>query len=103
MFVLCQDQIPPFPNRVAIQSIESQLGVPVSRIFADISPEPVAAASLGQVYKGNMIQACEGSKYRPPHHVHLFFRTPMAILLLSKSIFAHASPQLIESRPLDMY
>lgn len=57
MSLFCQDQIPPFPNHVAIQSIESQLGVPVSRIFADISPEPVAAASLGQVYKGNMIQA----------------------------------------------
>ncbi|KAL1808658.1 uncharacterized protein LOC108196829 [Daucus carota subsp. sativus] len=49
-----QDQIPPFPNHVAIQSIESQLGVPVSRIFADISPEPVAAASLGQVYKAHL-------------------------------------------------
>ncbi|KAL8122070.1 uncharacterized protein LOC141659394 [Apium graveolens] len=49
-----QDQIPPFPNRVAIQSIESQLGVPVSHIFADISPEPVAAASLGQVYKAHL-------------------------------------------------
>ncbi|KAF9619051.1 hypothetical protein IFM89_004409, partial [Coptis chinensis] len=33
----------------AIKSIESQLGVPVSQIFADISPEPVAAASLGQL------------------------------------------------------
>lgn len=49
-----QDQIPPFPNHVAIQSIESQLGVPVSRIFADISPEPIAAASLGQVYKAHL-------------------------------------------------
>lgn len=49
---LCQDQIPPFSTRVAIKSIESQLGVPVSKLFADISPEPIAAASLGQVYKG---------------------------------------------------
>lgn len=46
-----QDQIPPFPTPVAMRSIESQLGVPVSEIFADISPEPIAAASLGQVYK----------------------------------------------------
>jgi aarF domain-containing kinase len=49
---MLQDQIPPFPTHVAINSIESQLGVPVSEIFADISPEPIAAASLGQVYKG---------------------------------------------------
>ena len=47
-----QDQIPPFSTRVAIKSIETQLDVPISEIFADISAEPIAAASLGQVYKG---------------------------------------------------
>ncbi|CAK9160496.1 unnamed protein product [Ilex paraguariensis] len=49
-----QDQIPPFPTHVAIKSIESQLGVPVSQLFADISKEPIAAASLGQVYKAHL-------------------------------------------------
>ncbi|GMH07952.1 hypothetical protein Nepgr_009792 [Nepenthes gracilis] len=49
-----QDQIPPFPTHVAIKSIESQLGMAVSEIFADISPAPVAAASLGQVYKAHL-------------------------------------------------
>ncbi|CAH2044386.1 unnamed protein product, partial [Thlaspi arvense] len=47
-----QDQIPPFPTTVAMRCIEEQLGAPVSKLFADISPKPVAAASLGQVYKG---------------------------------------------------
>ncbi|XP_074280420.1 uncharacterized protein LOC141605509 isoform X2 [Silene latifolia] len=46
-----QDQIPPFPTSVAMRSIETQLGGPVSEIFADMSQEPIAAASLGQVYK----------------------------------------------------
>ncbi|KAK6237084.1 hypothetical protein SCA6_012421 [Theobroma cacao] len=49
-----QDQIPPFPTHTAIKSIETELGVPVSEIFADISPEPIAAASLGQVYKAHL-------------------------------------------------
>lgn len=49
-----QDQIPPFPTNVAIRSIESQLGAPVSQLFADISEEPIAAASLGQVYKAHL-------------------------------------------------
>ncbi|KAK9052896.1 hypothetical protein SSX86_029526 [Deinandra increscens subsp. villosa] len=49
-----QDQIPPFSTKVAIRSIEDQLGAPISEIFADISPEPVAAASLGQVYKAHL-------------------------------------------------
>ncbi|XP_007011654.2 PREDICTED: uncharacterized protein sll0005 isoform X3 [Theobroma cacao] len=49
-----QDQIPPFPTHTAIKSIETELGVPVSEIFSDISPEPIAAASLGQVYKAHL-------------------------------------------------
>ncbi|CAN0860404.1 Uncharacterized protein sll0005 [Linum grandiflorum] len=49
-----QDQIPPFPTPVAIKSIESQLGRPISELFADISPEPIASASLGQVYKAHL-------------------------------------------------
>ncbi|XVE97297.1 hypothetical protein REPUB_Repub03eG0007600 [Reevesia pubescens] len=49
-----QDQIPPFPTHIAIKSIETELGIPVSEIFADISPEPIAAASLGQVYKAHL-------------------------------------------------
>ncbi|GLJ27534.1 hypothetical protein SUGI_0540290 [Cryptomeria japonica] len=49
-----QDQIPPFSTRLAIQSIQTQLGAPISKLFADISSEPVAAASLGQVYKAHL-------------------------------------------------
>ncbi|KAL2236137.1 UNVERIFIED_CONTAM: putative protein phosphatase 2C 59, partial [Sesamum indicum] len=49
-----QDRIPPFSTDVAIKSIESQLGMPIAEIFADISDEPIAAASLGQVYKAHL-------------------------------------------------
>lgn len=47
-----QDQIPPFPTRAAFRAIETQLGAPIEKLFQEISPEPIAAASLGQVYKG---------------------------------------------------
>ncbi|KAE8732541.1 ultraviolet-B receptor UVR8-like [Hibiscus syriacus] len=50
-----KDQIPPFPTHVAIKSIENELGTPISEIFADISPEPIAAASIGQVYKAHLL------------------------------------------------
>ncbi|GKE34792.1 protein unc-13 [Tanacetum coccineum] len=48
-----QDQIPPFSTKVAICSIETQLGALVSQLFADISLEPMAAASLR--HKGRII------------------------------------------------
>jgi len=49
-----QDQLPPFPNAVALQIIEAELGQPVSAVYRSISAEPVAAASLGQVYKAQL-------------------------------------------------
>ncbi|CAA6662332.1 unnamed protein product [Spirodela intermedia] len=48
------DQIPPFPTHVAIKLMESQLGAPIKKVFADISLNPVASASLGQVYKAHL-------------------------------------------------
>jgi len=49
-----QDQLPPFANAIAYQFIEEELGAPPEEIFAELSPNPVAAASLGQVYKGKL-------------------------------------------------
>ena len=46
-----QDQLPPFSNRVAFNIIERQLERTVREVYREISPNPVAAASLGQVYR----------------------------------------------------
>lgn len=47
-----QDRLEAFPTSVAMAVIEEELGRPVDEVFSHITPEPVAAASLGQVYKG---------------------------------------------------
>ena len=52
--VKLQDQIPPFPNEIAFRLIKEDLGETPDNIYAEISPNPVAAASLGQVYKGRL-------------------------------------------------
>ncbi|YAF97633.1 MAG: ABC1 kinase family protein [Nodularia sp. CChRGM 3473] len=49
-----QDQLPPFANEIAYQFIEEELGAPPQEIYAELSPQPIAAASLGQVYKGKL-------------------------------------------------
>lgn len=46
-----QDQLPPFDTETAFKIIELEIGRPLSQIYREISPKPVAAASLGQVYK----------------------------------------------------
>ena len=47
---LLQDRIAPFSSDVAFDMIERELELPIDAIFSEISPEPVAAASLGQVF-----------------------------------------------------
>ncbi|MFN6066642.1 MAG: AarF/UbiB family protein, partial [Pseudanabaena sp.] len=49
-----QDQLPPFSNDQAFTIIESELGKPVQTIYRTISEDPIAAASLGQVYKATL-------------------------------------------------
>jgi predicted unusual protein kinase regulating ubiquinone biosynthesis (AarF/ABC1/UbiB family) len=49
-----QDQLPAFPNEIAYRFIEEELGDRPENIYAELSPNPVAAASLGQVYKGKL-------------------------------------------------
>jgi predicted unusual protein kinase regulating ubiquinone biosynthesis (AarF/ABC1/UbiB family) len=49
-----QDQLPAFPNEIAYQFIQEELGALPEEIYSELSPEPIAAASLGQVYKGKL-------------------------------------------------
>ncbi|KAM2576850.1 hypothetical protein TB2_002582 [Malus domestica] len=51
---LLQDRISPFFTEVAINTVEQELGLPIEELFSEISPEPVAAASLGQVYQARL-------------------------------------------------
>eukprot|EP00252_Welwitschia_mirabilis_P027876 TRINITY_DN9751_c0_g1_i1.p1 TRINITY_DN9751_c0_g1~~TRINITY_DN9751_c0_g1_i1.p1 ORF type:complete len:708 (-),score=132.45 TRINITY_DN9751_c0_g1_i1:408-2531(-) len=46
-----QDALPTFPNADAFACIERELKMPLESIFSSISEYPIAAASLGQVYK----------------------------------------------------
>eukprot|EP00980_Cylindrotheca_fusiformis_P006805 scaffold1426_cov83-Cylindrotheca_fusiformis.AAC.7 len=54
-----QDKVPPFDTKIAKHILEDEWGQSVNSVLSKISDEPVAAASLGQVYKATMIDGRE--------------------------------------------
>ena len=49
-----QDQVPAFPTAEAFSIIEAELGRSLHEAYKEIDAEPIAAASLGQVYRARL-------------------------------------------------
>jgi ubiquinone biosynthesis protein len=49
-----QDDVRPFPFEQAERVIEEELGNTLERLFLDFEPQPVAAASIGQVHRATL-------------------------------------------------
>jgi predicted unusual protein kinase regulating ubiquinone biosynthesis (AarF/ABC1/UbiB family) len=49
-----QDQVAPAPPGSVRALLEAELGRPVAEVFAELDPEPIAAASVAQAYRGRL-------------------------------------------------
>ncbi|OUW49132.1 MAG: hypothetical protein CBD47_02195 [Synechococcus sp. TMED187] len=49
-----QDDLPAFDHAVALATIQEELGAPVEQLFEQFPDQPMAAASLGQVYRARL-------------------------------------------------
>jgi predicted unusual protein kinase regulating ubiquinone biosynthesis (AarF/ABC1/UbiB family) len=49
-----QDKVPPFPTEIAIDVIEAEFNRSIHSIFLEFNPQPLAAASLGQVHRAKL-------------------------------------------------
>ncbi|MCD4676502.1 MAG: AarF/ABC1/UbiB kinase family protein [Desulfobacula sp.] len=49
-----QDSVPPMPNEEAIKMLEQELGKPISELFKNIDTNPIASASIAQVYQAEL-------------------------------------------------
>ena len=54
-----QDNVPAFPTAEAFARIEAELGKTLSECYAEIDNEPIASASLGQVYRARLFSGEE--------------------------------------------
>lgn len=54
-----QDQVPPFPYPEVEEAIRDELGEAPGEIFSEFDPQPLAAASIGQVHRGRLPDGTE--------------------------------------------
>lgn len=54
-----QDAVPPVPWEAIREALTHELGRPPEEVFASIDPEPLGAASLGQVYAATLADGAE--------------------------------------------
>ena len=74
-----QDNVKKFPTEEAYQVICLEYGVDdVSEVFEELSKEPVAAASLAQVYKGRL---------KTGQQVAVKVQRPGTLSLVSKDLY----------------
>ena len=58
-FKWCRDQVPPEPWPVIEQVIAEELGRPTRDVFASIDHDPLAAASIAQVHRAQLVDGTE--------------------------------------------
>ena len=78
-----QASVAPFPTSVAVEVIERELGGPLGRFFSEISEEPVAAASLAQVYRARVAEGLPDSGT----FVAVKVQRPGVLELVSKDLY----------------
>mmetsp|Transcript_40253 Transcript_40253/g.82387 ORF Transcript_40253/g.82387 Transcript_40253/m.82387 type:complete len:510 (+) Transcript_40253:101-1630(+) len=88
-----QDDMPFFSNEKAFEFIRKELGAHHSKIFSEISDSPVAAASLGQVYKALLDGIPVAIKVQRPGLVEL-----IALDMLIIRFFGLVSQQFLQSK-----
>ncbi|QJF53035.1 2-polyprenylphenol 6-hydroxylase [Roseobacter ponti] len=97
-----QDKLPPFPVSTAKAEVESELGMPVDRMFSEFS-EPVAAASIAQVHRARLAVSGEevAVKVLRPG-IEKAFRKDIDAFYLAASVIDFCSPGSRRLRPLDV-
>jgi ubiquinone biosynthesis protein len=54
-FAKLQDQVPPFPGRIARRKLEALYGCKLDKLFAEFDETPLASASIAQVHAARLI------------------------------------------------
>ena len=91
-----QDSVPSFPNEIAFARIEKELGRKINEVYQEFDIEPVAAASLGQVYRAKLFTGEEVAVKVQRPNLETTIKGDLAILRKVAN-FAERFPSLNEN------
>jgi ubiquinone biosynthesis protein len=95
-----QDDVGPFPFEAVVRALEQDLGKPMTELFAEFAPVPLASASVSQVHKarlpGGRIIAV---KVRRPNVVELC-TFDLAVMRIGAQVL-NAIPSIATLAPID--
>ena len=87
-----QDNLPPFDHKIALKLIEEELGAPADELFDQFPDNPIASASLGQVYKAKTKNNTYLAVKVQRPNLYFFIRRDVVILRFLATFFSPFLP-----------
>ncbi|CAN1242649.1 Uncharacterized protein sll0005 [Linum perenne] len=99
---LC-DKVPSFPDDIAMALVEEEFGQPWQNVYSELSPSPIAAASLGQVYKGRLKETGELVAVKVQRPFVLETVTVDLFVIRNLGLFLRKFPQVVVPKTYEKY
>ncbi len=96
----CHDAVPPQPFPRIRAHVEAELGRPLDQVFRAFEPEPMAAASLAQVHRAELLDGTPLAVKVQYPDIEQIVRTDLANMRRVCAVYEFFDPQPLELRPL---
>jgi predicted unusual protein kinase regulating ubiquinone biosynthesis (AarF/ABC1/UbiB family) len=96
----CHDAVPPQPFHVIRAAVESELGKPLSAVFAEFDEKPLASASLAQVHRARLHDGTPVAVKVQYPDIEDIVRTDLANMRRACRVYERLDPQPLALLPL---
>jgi len=96
----CHDAVPPKPFDVIRAAVESELGKPLSAVFAEFDEAPLASASLAQVHRARLLGGVPVAVKVQYPDIEDIVRTDLANMRRACRVYEFLDPQPLALMPL---